>query len=237
MYYRCQKLTKRYGPKEVLKIEDLSLPLGQTTVIMGPNGAGKTTLLRILSFLDYDYHGMLFLGDRQVPKSVEGTTQLRQSSAVIRQRPVMFNMSVYENVALGLKLRGLRGAKVRHEVEAALDRLGLTNFAGVSAKKLSGGEMQKVSVARALVLNPEIIFVDEPSSNLDIEAIDLLHSLLQEEKAKGKTIVVITHNFAEARVLGDYGVFLNKGGVLAAGAFPDILTDRRLEESSYWRYL
>lgn len=239
MYYTGQNLLKQYGAKVVLNLDEIKIPFGKCTVIMGPNGAGKSTLLRMLAFLDIEYGGNLFLRDLPVPKSQEKLREYRCRSALIWQRPVMFNMSVFDNVALGLKLRGQVSNKTERaqRVEAALARLGVEHLAKANAKRLSGGEVQKVSIARSLVLEPELIFVDEPSSNLDVDSIDLLHSVLLEEKAKGRTIILITHNFSEAQTLADYGVFLHQGQLVIAGDFPAVLNQPEFKNSSYWRYL
>ena len=239
MYYTGQNLLKQYGTKVVLNLNELKIPLGKSTVIMGPNGAGKTTLLRMLAFLDTEYTGNLFLREVAVPKTQDKLKDYRCRSTLIWQRPVMFNMSVFDNVALGLKLRGRVPDKTERaqRVKAALARLGVEHLAKANAKKLSGGEVQKVSIARSLVLEPNLIFVDEPSSNLDVDSIDLLHSVLLEEKAKGRTIILITHNFTEAQALADYGVFLHHGQLVIAGDFPSVLNEPEFKNSSYWRYL
>ncbi|MBO8126569.1 MAG: ATP-binding cassette domain-containing protein [Firmicutes bacterium] len=237
MNYICRNIRKEYDGKEILSLSELHLPLGKTTVIMGPNGAGKTSLLRILAFLETDYFGDLLVAGEKVGKTLEGTKKFRRRSGVIWQRPVMYNMSVRANVALGLRLRRVKAEEAEAKVDAILAKLGLTQLAHVNAKRLSGGETQKVSIARALVVDPEFIFVDEPSSNLDIEAIELMHRLLLEEKEKGKTIVLITHNLAEAKRLGDYLVFLNQGQVLASGELPEVFSAPALTESPYWRYI
>lgn len=237
MMYTCTGLTKAFGSKRVLDIPHLELPLGKTTMIMGPNGAGKSTLLRILAMLDLDYQGTLQIGDQKVARSSEVAQQFYRRSAFIWQRPVMFNMSVAANVGLGLRLRGVDSATIKERVDKALERLGITELAQANAKRLSGGEMQKVSIARALVVEPEFLFIDEPSSNLDVDSIDLMHRLILEEKAAGKTIFLITHNFAEGQSLADYAVFLNRGSVVAAGPLSELAANQSLQENAIWRYL
>ncbi len=235
--YSCAGLTKVIGTKRILDLPYLALPLGKTTVIMGPNGAGKSTLLRILAMLDLDYQGTLKIGDQEVIRSKDVAQEFYRRSAFIWQRPVMFNMSVAANVALGLRMRRCDSASVKERVAEALERLGIAELAQANAKRLSGGEMQKVSIARALVVEPEFLFIDEPSSNLDVDSIELMHRLILEEKAAGKTIFLITHNFVEGQSLADHAVFLNKGSVLAAGPLSELLSNESLQGSTYWRYL
>ncbi|MEW6579792.1 MAG: ATP-binding cassette domain-containing protein, partial [Chloroflexota bacterium] len=165
LYTLCD-VRQVYGRRTVLDIPALTVQRGEILAIMGPSGAGKSTLLRLLALLEPPTHGevSLYLDGEHVSAETVSTAQRRQLVMVF-QHPALLSRSVRTNVAYGLRLRGERNGQKR--IDAALERVSLTHLAGAHPRTLSGGEMQRVAVARALVLEPRVLLLDEPTANLD----------------------------------------------------------------------
>lgn len=204
--YQLANLQKIYLDRTVVTIDSLSIQRGEFLAIVGPSGAGKSTLLRLLNFLEAPTSGHLAFDGQPVP-SAPPLSLVRRVTTVF-QRPALLSRSVRENVAFGLRLRGLHpdGA-----VTQALERVGLAGLGTVTATSLSGGEMQRVALARALVLNPDVLLLDEPTANLDPYNVNLIETLVREETSRrGTTIVFVTHNVFQARRLAHrVGLMLN----------------------------
>jgi len=212
--YRLRQLRKAYGepnPRLVLDVEALDIEAGEMLAIIGPSGAGKSTLLRLLNFLEAPTSGGLEFEGRPVPPNPPLYTQRRVTT--VFQRPLMLSRSVYENVAFGLRPRGL---PVDKRVAAVLDEVGLAALASAPAGQLSGGEMQRAALARALVLEPAALLLDEPTANLDPNNVGLIESiLLRHRQAHGTTLVLVTHNVFQARRLA--GQASGRAALLLAG--------------------
>jgi tungstate transport system ATP-binding protein len=181
----------------VLQVEQLSIAKGETLAVVGPNGAGKSTLLLALARLLKPQRGeILFNGQ---PTAAESDTAYRRRLALVMQDPLLFDMSVFENVAAGLRFRGLERDEIERRVRLWLERLGVENLSKRRAGQLSGGEAQRVSLARALALEPQLLLLDEPFAALDpptrSRLLDDLGALLQETAA---TTVFVTHDLDEA---------------------------------------
>lgn len=184
----------------------LDLDLGNTpvTVILGPNGAGKSTLLRVLHGLEHLNAGTLETGD-------VGT----EGQAFVFQTPVILRRSVRGNLAYPLALRDTLGSAARVADWAA--RTGLEALLDAPAARLSGGEQQKMSLARALITAPDLLFLDEPTSNLDGTATREIESLIQAAAANGTQVVLATHDLGQARRLAAAVVFLHRGQLIEQG--------------------
>lgn len=193
-------VTKRYG--ETLAVEDLNIQVedGEFLVFVGPSGCGKTTSLRMLAGLEEITAGGIYIGDRQVnrvpPKD-------RDIAMVFQSYALYPHMSVGENMAFGLKLRGMPKAEIDHRVRGAAKRLGIDHLLDRRPKELSGGQRQRVAVGRAIVRNPAVFLMDEPLSNLDAKLrvqaraeISKLHMQLQT------TFIYVTHDQVEAMTMG-----------------------------------
>ncbi len=192
--YRLQSIRKCYGSNVALDIEELTIAEGRLYTLTGPNGAGKSTLLSILAFLAPPTSGEIFYAGKRVDwkhGSVEG---YRRKVTLLHQSPYLFGGSVHDNVALGLKVRGILGAEQRRIVDRALDGVGLQDFRDRKARELSGGEAQRVAMARALALNPEVLLLDEPLANIDRETTGLLEAVIASLPARGTTVVMTTHD-------------------------------------------
>jgi len=197
--YRLHNIRKRYNGRSILDIAQLEIHQGELLSIIGPNGAGKSTLLRLLHFLESPDEGEIHYAGRKIYFPVP--LELRRNISMVFQRTVLFNRSVRENVAFGLKLRG---AQDRGQVDAMLDRLDLRELEHDNARALSGGEAQRVTLAQALVLDPDVLLLDEPTANLDPYNAALIEDIIQAVRERGtSTIVLVSHNVAQAIRLAD----------------------------------
>lgn len=204
--YALRGLQRQYGSRLVVSVDALEIARGEVLALVGPSGAGKSTLLRLLNFLEPPSAGELRFDGRPVP--AEPPLDLVRRVTTVFQRPVLLNRSVRENVGFGLRLRG---AVPDGQVEAALEQVGLSPLAGQPAHKLSGGEMQRAALARALVLQPEVLLLDEPTANLDPYNVGLIERIVADQNRRfGTTVVVVTHNVFQARRLAHrVGLLLN----------------------------
>lgn len=193
-------LLVRRGEHPALQLDYLAIQNGEVLAVVGPNGAGKSTLLLTLARLLRPERGEIRFDGRQA--SAESDTAYRRRIALVMQDPLLFDAAVFENVASGLKFRGISGDEIRRKVPLWLDRLGVRHLAKRRAGQLSGGEAQRVSLARALVLEPQLLLLDEPFSALDpptrSRLLDDLGALLEETAT---TTVFVTHDLPEAAQL------------------------------------
>jgi tungstate transport system ATP-binding protein len=187
-------------------IEPLSADIGagQATIILGANGAGKSVLMRLL-------HGLLAPTSGRVVWHEVDPARVRRSQAMVFQRPVMLRRSALDNVLYALDIAGLEGGNRRPVALEALASVGLEHLAQRPARTLSGGEQQRVALARAWALHPEVLFLDEPTANLDPRATREIERVIQAFDAAGTKIVMATHNLAQARRVGDEVLFLHEG--------------------------
>jgi len=211
---QVRDLVLRFGKSTVL--DEVTLDLGPRgcTVVMGPNGAGKSLFLRLLHGLMQPSSGQIAWG-RQTPSDVTA----RQ--ALVFQKPVLLRRSVAANIDFVLKARGKDGARRN----ALLDHVGLAHKALQPARLLSGGEAQRLALARALATEPEVLFLDEPTASLDPASVLAIERIVSEARTRGTRIIFVTHDTGQARRMADDVVFLHQGRVaehsLAADFFPE----------------
>lgn len=200
--------------KTILKDIDFYLEKGEVVGLVGPNGSGKSSLLKILSLLEKPTSGQLtFQG-----KSISGKVPLliRRRMAVVFQEPLLLNTTVAENVASGLKIRGAAASEIKDKVEYWLNCFGIPQLINQPARSLSGGEAQRVSLARAFVLEPDILFMDEPFSALDITTKEALIDDMEKIIGTMKTtVVLVSHDFRDIVRLAQRAVVLINGRVEA----------------------
>jgi tungstate transport system ATP-binding protein len=180
----------------------LELGAGPSTILLGANGAGKSVLMRLM-------HGLLAPSSGRVSWQEESS---RRKQAMVFQRPVMLRRSALANVAYALEVAGVRDA--RAAAMEALKEVGLAPLAHRPARILSGGEQQRLALARAWALHPEVLFLDEPTANLDPSATREIEALIRAFDAAGTKIIMSTHNLGQARRLGDEVIYLHQGRVL-----------------------
>ncbi len=212
--YRLRGIRKRYGTKTVLAIDDLSIAAGQLYTLAGPNGAGKSTLLDILAFLSPPTEGELWHAGTKVDWRARAVRDRRLKVTLLHQSPFLFGGTVRANVAFGLRSRGIRGDAERRAVDRALETVGLPDFGERKARELSGGEAQRVAMARALAVAPEVLLLDEPLANIDRETTAVLEAVVASLPAHGTTVVMTTHDPGQPARLGGAAIFLECGRVV-----------------------
>ncbi len=209
------------GNRKILNIDHFALHERETIALIGPNGAGKSTLLQVMALLLKPTRGTVEF--RGVPATSRNALAIRRRMAVVFQEPLLLNTTVYENVATGLKLRGVPQGEIKKRVDRWLDRLGIAHLAGRRSHQLSGGEAQRVSLARAFALEPEVLFLDEPFSALDFPTrLTLLNELDRLLKDTGIAAIFVTHDFSEVPYLTDRIAVLKDGRMVKTGTFEEI---------------
>lgn len=216
------------GGRRLIDNVDLAIAPARCTVIMGANGAGKSLLLRLMHGLIRPSSGTVFWRER--PLDGRG----RRSQAMVFQRPVMLRRSVRANLRFALGVRGVGSAERAEREENALELGRLGELATMPARALSSGEQQRLAMVRALACNPEILFLDEPTANLDPASIQAIESLIREALRNGTTIVLVTHDAGQARRLGDDMFFMHQGRIVERGRVDRILASPTSEAASAW---
>jgi tungstate transport system ATP-binding protein len=198
-----------YAPRGEALIAGVSLDIeaGPSTIILGANGAGKSVLMRLM-------HGLLVPSCGRVRWREPESPSLRRRQAMVFQRPVMLRRSALANVVYALKLANVPASERESQALAALDEVGLRHLAHRPARVLSGGEQQRLALARAWALHPEVLFLDEPTANLDPAAVREIETVIKAFDAAGTKIIMATHNLGQARRLGDEVIYLQAGRVM-----------------------
>lgn len=199
-----------YGRRRVLAIESLALEPGSVTALVGPNGAGKSTLLRLLACVEAPTRGTVTLDGRPV-RNRNDRRWARQRVTLVEQRPFLFSGAVRKNLQYALGLHRVPRAAADARVGRALARLGITGLLDRPARALSEGEVQKVAIARALVLEPEVILLDEPASAADQTSAAVLYRVLDEERARGAALCFASHQLEDAYRWSDRLLALTDG--------------------------
>ena len=214
--YSVHNLRQSFNGRAVLDIAHLELEAGRIYGLLGPNGAGKTTLLNILGFLDHPSSGRLdFLG-RAVRFQEPDLMPLRKEVVVLDQYPVLFTTSVYNNLEFGLKLRNVERAERERVIDEVLDLVDMASFKYAPAHKLSGGETQRIALARALALSPQVFLCDEPTASVDMENQAAIVALLKQvNESKKITIVFTTHDRLLVAGLAHHTLVLNEGRLVS----------------------
>lgn len=214
--YALRGLQKRYGERLVLDIPRMEVRRGDLLAVVGPSGAGKSTLLRLLHFLEPATAGEVAYSHNDGARVHGGwpaPLAVRRQIAMVFQRPEMVDGSVWENVALGLRFRG---AVEPSRVELAIEQVDIAHLSHAHVQSLSGGELQRVALARLLAIRPRVALFDEPTANLDPANVLLVEGILKNLHAAGTTTVLVTHNVFQARRLASRVAFLLGGKLIEA---------------------
>jgi tungstate transport system ATP-binding protein len=209
--YKLSQITKTYNGRSILNLPQLTIMRGEILAIVGPSGSGKSTLLRLLNFLEPPTSGELWFDDTAVTLSIPLVTRRRVTT--VFQTPGLLNRTVAGNLSYGLQLRGEKLAE--SEIAHWLTRLGLFGFGNHRATKLSAGEAQRVAMARALIVQPDVLLLDEPTANLDPYNVGLIEQIVaQANEAQNTTVVLVTHNVFQAKRLAHRTALLLNGRLI-----------------------
>lgn len=206
-----------YNGKKVLDIPVFSIEQGQIHGVVGPNGSGKTTLLSIMSLILRPTRGEVRFGKRSVQYGRRSDLEAQRRMTMVLQTPYLFNTSVSNNVAYGLRSRGIPRKYCETSVEETLELVGLKGFEKRRARDLSGGETQLVALARALILDPSVLFLDEPTANVDARNVHRFENLIGRiNRERGTSIVITTHDLSQAYRLTERVFSLFEGSLVAS---------------------
>lgn len=217
------------GGVPVLDIPHFSIEQGKHLSLIGPNGAGKSTLLLILANLlklqqgNTTSKGEIYFKGNKIDSSYGVAIAYRRSISMVFHEPLLFDTTVFNNVASGLKIRGIKSSEIRHTVNEYLERFDISHLSNRSARKLSGGEAKRTSLARAFATRPEILFLDEPFSSIDLPTRELLLEDLEKNlKDIGTTTIMATHDQLEVLRLSDYITVMDQGKIVQSGTSEEI---------------
>jgi tungstate transport system ATP-binding protein len=205
-------ITKTYGNRTILNDCSFVFDKTGTYVLMGANGCGKSTFLRICALLEQQNSGELAYFDDSTALAQD--IALKRRLTLVLPRTGVFNTTVFKNVAYGLKIRGLDHPAIEPKVNAALEFVGLGPKTGQHARTLSSGETQRLGIARALVLQPEVLFLDEPTASIDEENTGIIESIIDTMRKEGRsTIIMTTHDRDQAKRIGDVQLIMKNGKI------------------------
>lgn len=212
MLYELEAVTRVFGERTVLDIPELTISEGRIYTLIGPNGAGKTTLFNLLSFLDIPSSGKLKFRGESVRYMEKHLLPLRRRVVLIDQYPILFTGTVWKNLDFGLNIRKIEKKKRRPMIEEALELVGMQDFYRAEAHKLSGGETKRVALARALIVEPEVLLCDEPTANVDMENLEIILGILERINSERKiSIIFATHSLSQAQRLAHHTLVLKNG--------------------------
>lgn len=215
MYLSLKNISKKYKDKEILKNISFDIKEGELICILGPSGCGKTTLLNIIGGFISDFSGDVLLSDENINNI---PPEKREIATVFQSYGLFTHKNVIDNVSYGLKLlkidKHMRGNRARD----MLEKVGLTGYEKKKIKELSGGEQQRVAIARSMVLNPKLLLLDEPLSNLDVHLRDVMRKEIKRiQKQFGVTMIIVTHDQEDAFKLADRVIVINEGHIEQIG--------------------
>ncbi|MXX02612.1 MAG: ATP-binding cassette domain-containing protein [Gemmatimonadetes bacterium] len=227
-----EHLAHRYGSGFHLHVENLALYAGKTYAVYGSNGSGKTTLLNILALLTLPQEGRILFEGRPMNGADPGRSrQYRRRVTLLMQHVYLFRSTVFDNVASGLRFRGMAKEAIEARVTGMLDKVGLRQFAHRTAHSLSGGEAQRAGLARALVTDPDVLLLDEPTASVDAAHGKQIEAILAETcRQRRMTVVLSTHQYDQAYRIADEVLIMRDGRMLEKG--PENVFKGRIEETA-----
>ena len=226
-----ENLSHRYSAGFHLHVERLTLSAARTYAVYGANGSGKTTLLNILALLTHPQEGRILLDGRPVNDSDPARSRgYRRRVTLLMQHVYLFRSTVFENVASGLRFRGVAKEALEERVTRMLSKVGLEKLAHRSAHSLSGGEAQRAGLARALVTEPDVLLLDEPTASVDAAHGRQIEEILRETcRQRRMTVVLSTHQYDQAHRVADEVLIMRDGRLIEAG--PENVFKGRIDES------
>ena len=216
-------VSKTFFSRSVLENVNMDVRRGELLALIGPNGSGKTTLLRLIDLLEIPDSGRLLFEGSDVTYDPRKRNVARMRIGMVFQQPAIFDTSVYNNVAWTLRMRGSDGDSVDQRVRSSLEHVDLLKLRDQPAKTLSGGEAQRLAVARVMVCEPSLLLMDEPTANLDPYNVGVIEqAILKVNRDSGTTVIMATHNMFQARRLGKRIAFLLDGRIIETGPAHEI---------------
>jgi len=226
-------LCQRFGEQDILKNINLRIDRSEVFALIGPTGSGKTTLLRLIDLLDTPASGKIYFNGTDVTESGKRKFETRRRMSFVLQKPTVFNTSVYDNIAYGLKWRGAGRSTIRGKVDSILQMVGLSAEKNRNARTLSGGEVQRVAIARAIATKPEVLLLDEPTANLDPVSISSIEQLIRDIiRQYDTTLIMATHDMPQGQRLADRVGLLLDGEILQTGNWREVFNYPRNREAA-----
>ena len=215
MYLSLKNISKKYKDKEILKNISFDIREGELICILGPSGCGKTTLLNIIGGFISDFSGDVLLSDENINNI---PPEKREIATVFQSYGLFTHKNVIDNVSYGLKLLKIDKNMREKRARDMLEKVGLAGYEKKKIKELSGGEQQRVAIARSMVLNPKLLLLDEPLSNLDVHLRDVMRKEIKRiQKQFGVTMIIVTHDQEDAFKLADRVIVINEGHIEQTG--------------------
>lgn len=215
MYLSLKNISKKYKDKEILKNISFDIKEGELVCILGPSGCGKTTLLNIIGGFISDFSGDVLLSDENINNI---PPEKREIATVFQSYGLFTHKNVIDNVSYGLKLLKIDKNTRENRAKEMLEKVGLASYEKKKIKELSGGEQQRVAIARSMVLNPKLLLLDEPLSNLDVHLRDVMRKEIKRiQKQFGVTMIIVTHDQEDAFKLADRVIVINEGHIEQIG--------------------
>jgi tungstate transport system ATP-binding protein len=211
--FKIENLEKKYGERKVVDIKNIYVNNGDFFVIVGPSGAGKSTFLRLLKYLEEPTNGDIYFEGKKLSNPLD--VNIQRNISMVFQRPEFLKRSVFENVEFPL---WIRGKKDNEKVEKVLGQVDIGNLIREKTSSLSGGELQRLALARAMVVDPKVLLLDEPTANLDPYNVELIEKIVLNLNKAGKTIVMVTHNVFQAKRLASSAGLLLNGKLVEVGS-------------------
>lgn len=215
MYLSLKNISKKYKDKEILKNISFDIKEGELVCILGPSGCGKTTLLNIIGGFVSDFSGDVFLSDENINNI---PPEKREIATVFQSYGLFTHKNVIDNVSYGLKLLKIDKNTRENRAKEMLEKVALAGYEKKKIKELSGGEQQRVAIARSMVLNPKLLLLDEPLSNLDVHLRDVMRKEIKRiQKQFDVTMIIVTHDQEDAFKLADRVIVINEGHIEQVG--------------------
>lgn len=233
---KLENIQKRFGENHVLNGVDMEIEKGEIVVVLGPSGSGKTTLLRCINFLEHAEEGSVTVNDYSVnckKASSERIRKIRRKTAMVFQQYNLFrNRTVIQNVMEGLiVVKGMERSEARIVAKQAINRVGLGDKLSFYPSQLSGGQQQRVGIARAIVMQPDVILLDEPTSALDPELVGEVLATIKEIATYGITMIIVTHEIAFAKEVATRVIFMESGVIVEDGTPEEVINNPKEERT------